>query len=126
MATINPVPVQVLGNNDKGDKDVNGWQVTWSNIGNADTPAPTSQFSGYAGKSFQVEGTFGGATVQCQGSNDGTNFHQLNDPSMTAIGLTAGGIREVLEHTLYFQPALSGGSGSSITVTMYFTKTRPL
>lgn len=126
MGIIPAIATQIVGNNDLGDRDINAWQVQWSNIGNSDSPAPTSQFSGYAGKSFQAEGTFGGTTVQCQGSNDGTNFHQLNDPSMTAIGLSSGGIREVLEHTHYFQPALSGGSGSSITVTMLFVKTRPL
>jgi hypothetical protein len=123
MAQIFPVTQQLLGNSSYGDTGVDGWLITWENIGNADTPMPVT-YPGYGSKSFQAEGTFGGTTVSIQGSNDGVNYHNLTDPTETTISLTSGGLREVLEHTLYLQPALSGGSGSSITATLFVRKTQ--
>lgn len=123
MATIVPTQVQHLGDSSVGDTGVDGWIITWANIGNSDMPTPVT-FAGYGSKSFQVEGTFGGTSVACQGSNDGANYHALSDPTGTTIGLTAGGLKEVLEHSLYVQPALSGGSGSSITATLFIRKTQ--
>lgn len=123
MAQIFATQQQHVGNTDIGDTGIDGWMLTWPNIGNADTPMPVS-FAGYADKSFQVEGTFGGTSVAITGSNDGVNFHPLTDPTGVTIGLAAAGLKEVLEHTLYLAPALTGGSGSSITATLFVRKTQ--
>jgi len=79
---------------------------------------PGSQF-----KSFQVEGTFGSATVICQGSNDGTNYETLHDLNGNAVSFTAAGLKSVEEVVRYVRPSASGGSGSqSVTVSMLMVK----
>jgi hypothetical protein len=123
MSNIFATSLQIVGDTNLGDTGVDGWLFTWSNIGNADTPMPIS-FAGYADKSFQAEGTFGGTTVSFTGSNDSVNFHNLRDPAATTIAMTSADLKEVLEHTLYMKPALTGGSGSSITATLFVRKTQ--
>lgn len=74
---------------------------------------------GSADRSVQVAGTFNGATVVLEGSNDGTNYVTLKDVFGNAISLTAAGLRQVAEITRYVRPSASGGGGSqSVTVTM--------
>lgn len=125
MGQIFATATQVIGDTNIADTGVIGWTLTWSNIGNSDTPMPASAYGGYADKSFQVEGpTFGGTSVSIQGSNDNANYHALSDPTGTTIALTAAGLKEVLEHTLYLKPVLTGGSGSSITATLFVRKTQ--
>jgi hypothetical protein len=99
--------------------------VTWTGATNGDTfqPVPT-EFADYADRGIQVTGTFGGAAVSLQGSNDGVNFSNLSDPQGVTINLTAAGIRQVLEATLYQRPALSGGAGSLINVAMFLRRGR--
>lgn len=124
MANIIATTTQLVGDSSIGDTGVIGWLLTWANIGNGDTPMPVSAYGGYGSKSFQAEGTFGGTSVAIVGSNDGANYHGLSDPTGTTIALTAGGLKEVLEHSLYLKPALTGGSGSSITATLFIRKTQ--
>lgn len=105
---------------------VDGIRVAWGAAGDSDTFAPV-MLPEWADKSIQVEGTFGGATLKLNGSNDSTtgsdgNFEQLNDAFGTAIGLTAKGIKQVTESTVWVQPGTSGGTGSSLTVTMFFRR----
>lgn len=97
-------------------------KITWTGIGDADTCKPVSR-PDLADRSVQVEGTFGGATIVLQGSNDATsnsdgNYRTLNDPAAAAISLTSAGIKQVTEATDWIKPATSGGTGSSITVTV--------
>lgn len=91
---------------------------TWAAIGNG-TSGTAIAGGGFADRSFQVEGTFGaGGTVVIEGSNDGTNFHTLNDPFNNAISLTSANIRQVTEITAFIRPRVSAGDGTtSITVT---------
>lgn len=124
MAQIFATATQIVGDSSIGDIGVIGWDLVWANITNGDTPVPVSAYGGYADKSFQAEGTFGGTSVSIQGSNDGANYHPLNDPTGVTIGLTQGGLKEVLEHTRYLVPALTGGAGSSITATLFVRKTQ--
>lgn len=74
---------------------------------------------GAADRSVQVEGTFNGASIGLEGSNDGTTYHALNDLSGTPIALAASGLAQVLELTRYVRPAMTGGGGStSLTTTL--------
>lgn len=123
MATITPTTTQFVGNNQLGDTGIDGWQVQWAGVGDTSTCAPV-QYPGYADKTIQVEGTFGGGHVAINGSNDLVNFEPLNDPTGTAISITAKGIKQILEHTIQYQPALSGSTGANITITMFFRKTQ--
>lgn len=93
------------------------WVASWT-VGNADDGAPCEMIMA-SDKSVQVEGTFGGATVVIQGSNDGTNWRTLSDPSNAALSFAAAGLEAIQEHTRYIRPLSSGGTGTSVTVTIF-------
>ena len=62
----------------------------------------------YADRSVQVAGTFDGATVIIEGSNDGgTTWAQLRDPAGTLISFTAAGLKSIMELTGQIRPRLS-------------------
>jgi hypothetical protein len=96
-------------------------RTIWTGIATGDTinaftlPAQAGSFG-----SVQINGTFGGATVVFQGSNDGTNWFTLSDVSNTAISVTANALRELRTSAVYVRPAISGGTGDTITVTCAF------
>lgn len=112
MATITPTLVRV---SDPGIRDV--WLATWTAMGNADTGAPV-QMSGASDRSVQIEGTFASATVAIKGSNDGTNYQLLTDPQGNNISKSAAALEAITELTRYIQPVTSGGSGTSVTVSV--------
>lgn len=77
-------------------------------------------FSEFADRSVQFSGTFGGATVSLQGSNDGLNWHTLTDPLGTPIAKQSGALVAVTEMTRYVRPLVTGGDvGTAITVTLF-------
>ena len=62
-----------------------------------------------------VEGTFTGSlAIQLQGSNDGTNYHQLKDITNTAISFTAAGIVAFQNPPKYIKPVATAGSGGAV------------
>ena len=100
--------------------------VSWTPVTNADT-CRAVQYPEFSDKSIQVAGTFGSASVALNGSNDGTNFAALRDPSSTTIAITSAGIKAVLENTFQVQPSISGGDGTqSLTITILFHAANPL
>lgn len=100
--------------------------VQWTPVTEADTCNPVS-FPMHSDKSIHVSGTFGGATVVLQGSNNsGTTYVGLRDPSSTAISMTADTIKAVLENTQLVKPSASGGSSQSLTISMLFHLSHPL
>src|ERR1700755_496650 len=102
MATITPTVAAV------GRGDMSTIVVTWASITNADTCQAVS-YPEYADRSIHVSGTFSGATVQIQGSNNGAaSFAVLSDPTETAISITTESIRTVLDNTAFIQPSVSG------------------
>src|ERR1044072_5959423 len=85
--------------------------ATWSAMGNADSGTPLDA-PRLPDKTITVQGTFGGATVVIEGSNDGgTTWHTLNDSrgEGTAFSLPAADTRTLLENTLLLRPTTSGG-----------------
>lgn len=109
MATIN------LTNTDRNK--INGAiLLTWEALGDADDGG------GYAipfaaDITVQAIGTFGGATVRLQGSNDGVNWHNLTQKGGTAaLGFTSTGLHSVNENPAYIRPATSGGTGTDVDV----------
>lgn len=88
----------------------------WEALGNADDGAPVS--IGYAADiTAQAIGTFGGATVRLQGSNDGTNWHNMTQKGgTTALGFTAAGVHSVNEMPAYIRPLTAGGTGTDVDV----------
>ena len=108
MATI--VPTEI-------DGSISSYR--WTDYSTADTssPARIQNMEGLAG-SVQVTGTFGGATIALQVSNDGTNFVTLKDIAGVDISLTAAGLREFSTAALFLKPTSSGGTADNVTVTV--------
>lgn len=88
---------------------------TWPALATGDTGQPL-QGPGFTDASYQVGGTFGGATVIIEGSNDGTNYITLVDPFNVALSFTAAALAQVLPICLWIRPRISGGSGAAINV----------
>lgn len=112
MATITATSTRVT---DGGVTDV--YLIQWPLMGNADTGTAV-QMSGGGSRSVQIEGTFGGATVVLQGSNDGTNYESLTDPQGNAISKTSAALEAIEELTRYVRAVTSGGTGTSVTVSL--------
>lgn len=79
----------------------------------------------YADRNVQALGTFGGAAVAIQGSNDGgTTWYTLDDPQGTDLSFAAAGGKAISEVPLLMRPSLTGGAGSSVTVAFSLRRTR--
>lgn len=97
------------------------YRVEWLAVTESDTfdaAGPALGIPMFSDKSVQFDGTFGGGTFTLEGSNDGTSFFGLNDPSSTAISHTAAGLDQVLENPSHIRPARTGGTGVSINVRL--------
>lgn len=93
-------------------------QVAWSGLVQDDVGSalPMAQ---YSDKSVQVTGTFGGATVTIEGSNDNINFFTLVDPHGNNLSFSTSRLEAILEMTLWVRPKVTGGDGTTdLTVTM--------
>lgn len=90
--------------------------LTWEALGDADSGgAFTLPFA--ADITVQAVGTFGGATVRMQGSNDGVNWHNMTQKGgTTALGFTAAGVHSVNENPIYIRPATVGGTSTDVDV----------
>jgi len=80
---------------------------------------------GYADRSVQVFGTFGGASVVFEGSNqDGTpaTYATLSDPQGNGLTFTAAGLKAVLEMTRVVRPRVIGGDGTTSLTIILFAK----
>lgn len=91
----------------------------WTDYSTADEAIPVrmQNMEGLAG-AVQVTGTFGGATIALQVSNNGTNFVTLNDAVGAPITFTAAGMREFSTAALFIKPTSSGGTADNVTVTI--------
>jgi hypothetical protein len=115
MATITPT---VIKNFDTGT--IRGKIVHWDLITEADTPA-AYEVSGFADKSIDINGTFGGGTIAIHGANHPTSavYSVLTDPNdgdITLIG--ADKIKVALQHTSWIKPIRTGGAGMDVDITM--------
>lgn len=94
-------------------------RVIWSGIAAGDTfnAFTLTQQYGLAA-SVQVVGTFGGATITMQVSNDGTNWATAKDLQGNDITFTSTGYDELSLSAAYIRPAIAAGSGVSLSVIM--------
>lgn len=103
MATITAVPTDGLA----GHVDRYFWETLTetNNVGSAvgvlDTP----------GARVQVTGTFGGATINIEGTVDGANY-------VTVVSFTSAGVKPVPGGYMKLRPAVSGGSSVDVDVTI--------
>ena len=110
MATVSPV---------RSSGGIGIEIITWEALATGDT-INTAQPSGQAGLagSVQIAGTFGGATVTLQGSNDGANYVTLKDTSGTASSVRAAGLVDFSTACRYIKPGISGGTSDDVDVTV--------
>lgn len=118
MAVVSPTFSSITGVTGGIDAII----VTWGPMGDSDT-AGAVQLPDRIDRSVQVIGTFGGATITMQGSNDGTNFNTVNDAFGAALTLAAAAIKQVTEAALWIRPSTASGSGSSLTIIMCARRT---
>lgn len=100
--------------------------ATWATMvqGDDGDPIPIDTLVQYLDRTFQVTGTFGGASLVIEGTNDGTNWATLSDPNGVALSITSAGIYQVIQVTLKMRPRVSGGGGStSLDVTGLLRRT---
>lgn len=99
------------------------YKATWTGLLNTDDGAPWSEVGGcssFADKVAHVTGTFGvGGAVAVQGSNNGTDWTALNDPTGTPISLTAAApMAAILENPLNIRPLVTAGDGATNLVVV--------
>lgn len=95
--------------------------VRWTGIAAGDTCTPylVRNRYGFVG-SVQISGTFGGATVTLEQSNDGTTWFAATDTLGAAISATANEISEMSLASIYLKPVITGGAGSNVNVIIVF------
>jgi len=102
-------------------EDYNSIEILWETMTSADGTGHGADVSQYSELSYQATGTFGGATVVMQGSNDGgTTWATLRDDLGNALSLTVAGLLSILEPVGMIRPFLSvAGAGADIDVTLF-------
>lgn len=95
--------------------------VRWAGIAPGDTGVPylVRNRYGFVG-SIQISGTFGGATVTLEQSNDGTTWFPAVDTLGASISATAAEITEISLASIYLKPVITGGAGSDVNVIAVF------
>lgn len=93
--------------------------VTWTGMATGDTiesytPIGTAGIAG----AIQISGTFGGATVILQQSNDGSTWFTAKDVFGDDVSATANAIFEISLSALYIRPSISGGTGDAVNVIL--------
>lgn len=109
MATVGPVK------DDKAKTPI----YQWVGVATGDTLLALDM-AGIGGvvSSVQISGTHGGATNKLQVSNDGAVWFDLNDKDGNAVSATANAFFELNTAARYIRPAVSGGTGDSVTYTL--------
>jgi hypothetical protein len=99
--------------------------ATWPSLAQGDD-GDALPFAQYSDKSVQVAGTFGGATLRVEGSNNGgSTWATLTDPQGNDLLITSAKIEMVTEATVLVRPIVVGGDGTtSLTVSMLCKEVR--
>lgn len=94
-------------------------RVTWAGIVTSDTitTLPVAAQAAVAG-TVQFGGTFGGATVGLQVSNDNVTYFDMKDLGGTVISATANGFFEFTTSAMFLRPVVASGSANAINVTV--------
>lgn len=94
-------------------------RITWADCSTGDTitALPIAAQAAIAG-AVQIDGTFGGATVVLQASNDGVTYFDMKDLGGSTISTTAATMFEFTTAAMYIRPAISGGAADDVDVTL--------
>jgi hypothetical protein len=122
MATVTPT-----FSNDVGAADRSTVLVTWA-LTTANADGSPLEYTEFADKTWTAFGTWGGATLTLQGSNDGTNWFSLtNAAGGTAATFTADGGKAVIETPRYVRPNLTTvGVGATVSVVLCARRHTPV
>jgi hypothetical protein len=92
---------------------------TWTGIVTGDTAESIGIHNAapVAG-SVQFGGTFGGATVKLQASNDDVTFFDMKDLQGVPISSSSAALFEFTSAAIYFKPVVTGGSANSLNVIL--------
>lgn len=108
MATITKVVTKVAS------YPPTAYQILWETLTTTNDVGSAAEMVAYSDRSVQVVGTFDGATIQLQGSNDGSNWKVLTDPQGNILAFTTTGIEAIAELTRYIRPQITvAGSGGA-------------
>ena len=97
--------------------------IIWANLSGSDTGNPFT-LAAHSDKTVHVYGTYSGATLVLQGSNDpranpdhpdhaSADWQTLVDFLGSAISFTSNDIVQILDNTLYVRPVVVGGDGDT-------------
>lgn len=94
-------------------------RVTWNDIvtGDTITTLPIAAQAAVAG-AVQIGGTFGGATVTLQASNDGVTYFTMKDLTGVSISTATAALFEFTTAAMYVRPAVTSGSANAVDVTL--------
>lgn len=125
MATIQPVEVPSSG----GRIEAGVATVTWATLTETNTTGQGVRVAHFADRTVQMVGTFGGAAVALQGSNDSTDgsngtWGTLTDPQGNNISKSAAAMSVVMENPLWVRPLVTGGSGVNVNVILVGSTSR--
>ncbi len=109
-----------------GRQDESCYLYVWGPFTEADT-CQSIAVPNLNDKSIHVSGTFGGASVALQGSNNNeASYTPLRSPDSVVIAVTAETIKAILENTAFVKPVATGGTGQSLTCSLLVHQTNPL
>jgi len=94
-------------------------RIIWADLATGDTidAFPIALRSAISG-AVQFGGTFGGATVKLQVSNDGVTFFDMKALDGTAISATAAALFTFTTAAMYIRPSIAAGTGDAVDVTV--------
>lgn len=102
--------VSKLAGSDDQHARVYRWEAFTTSDRNGDAVYAPAQID----RTISVRGTFGTAgQIVADGSHDGTNWFELNDPQGSPIAITAEGLEQIQEATPYIRPRLESGDGAT-------------
>ena len=92
--------------------------ATWAGMAGGDVGSKM-KLASFSDKTVQAIGDATGVAIQ--GSNDGTNWFALTDPSGTTIALAGATFDMALirENPLYIRPSVTGGSDTDVIIVGY-------
>lgn len=122
MSSVTPTSNRDIGSGD-GSVVLFNWALTTAN-----TDGLPFEFTEYADVCFSATGTWGGATMAVEGSNDGATWVGLNNAAGGAAATaTANKIMTIIERPRYIRPNLTtAGTGAAVTVIATLRRANPL
>lgn len=85
---------------------------TWNALRQSDTGGVV-EWARLADRSVHIYGTWGGASVVMEGSNDGSNMCQLENLKGLPISVSANALFGILQLCCHIQPRVVGGDGTT-------------